>query len=89
MTKEDVIKIIEIEKLDFHSIFTSKTTIPNNVVIQKRDNDWIVFSNDERGNVYGRIRFFSNEEEAFDNFLKRLRATNFSIADLKSRVSKI
>ena len=43
-------------------------------ILVKKYNDFLVYTTDERAAVFGKVRTFQNEEEAYNNVLKRLRA---------------
>lgn len=54
--------------------FDEKILLSDTVYFKKKENEFIVYTTDERATVYGKIRTFQNEEEAYINALKRLRA---------------
>lgn len=66
-------KIIEQENLSNHNIFSQHDPKENEVGIDKQNNTWRVYTRNERATEEG-IRFFDNESEALNNFVKRLRA---------------
>ena len=77
MTRESVKRIISEEGLTGYRFFESGMNAENEIVIVKDSRQWIVYATDERAcKVTGSDQTFDNEEDALDNFLKRLRALN-------------
>jgi hypothetical protein len=77
MRLEDVLKIIEQEKLVGYNLFENRGNRENEIVIKKEEQDWIVYATDERASkVTGSEKTFLTEESALDNFIKRTRALN-------------
>ena len=77
MTSESVKRIISDEGLTGYRFFESGMNAENEIVIVKDSRQWIVYATDERAcKVTGSDQTFNNEEDALDNFLKRLRALN-------------
>ena len=77
MTRESVKRIISDEGLIGYRFFESGMNAENEIVIVKDSRQWIVYATDERAcKVTGSDQTFDNEEDALDNFLKRLRALN-------------
>lgn len=75
MTREEAIKIIIEEKLENYNINEDRYNRENEVVIKYETDKWIVYATDERASmVTGSKKIFENENEAWDNFIKRLRA---------------
>jgi len=74
MTSEEVKRIIKEENLKQYRIWDDQIRV-NEVVIIKMNGKYQVFSTDER---CARIteKTFDTEDEAFDNFIRRLRALN-------------
>ncbi len=73
MNYNDFITILKNEKLN-NICFDENNLLCNTVYLVKKDNDFLVYSTDERAVVFGKVRIFHNEEEAYINVLKRLRA---------------
>lgn len=77
MKKEDCEKIIIEEGLSAYNICENRDDYENEMVIKKYEDKYIVYATDERASkVTGSQREFSNEDDAMQNFLKRLRALN-------------
>lgn len=80
MTREELEQIIRNESLVSYNIFEERNNSENEIVIQIKDGNWIVYATDERASmVTGSEKMFNNESDALDNFIKRLRALNFLI----------
>ncbi len=73
MNYNDFITILKNEKLN-NICFDKNNLLCNTVYLVKKDNDFLVYTTDERAVVFGKVRIFQNEEEAYINVLKRLRA---------------
>ena len=65
--------ILKNEKLN-NICFDENNLLCNTVYLVKKENDFLVYTTDERAAVFGKVRTFQNEEEAYNNVLKRLRA---------------
>ena len=77
MTRESVKRIISDEGLTGYRFFESGMNGEHEIVIVKDSRQWIVYATDERAcKVTGSDQTFDNEEDALDNFVKRLRALN-------------
>ncbi len=78
MNKADALKIINDEALSGYNLFEQHSERPNEVIIKFDNNSWLVYANDERGVTYGKIESFSNESDALEKFIKRLRGAKTS-----------
>lgn len=77
MKIEDVKKIIDEENLVGYNLFEERDNEENEIVIINDAGQWLVFATDERASkVTGSEKSFLTEEEALENFIKRLRALN-------------
>ncbi|ROR29182.1 hypothetical protein EDD66_103117 [Mobilisporobacter senegalensis] len=75
MTREEAIEIILEEKLSNYNLNEDRENNEDEVVIKSRDNMWAIYATDERASkVPGSEKIFENEETAWDNLIKRLRA---------------
>ncbi|MGL4106696.1 Imm59 family immunity protein [Clostridium sp. LP20] len=75
MTREDAIDIISKEGLKSYNLNEERYNREDELVIKKENDTWIVYATDERASVItGSKKIFINEEEAWDNLIKRLRA---------------
>lgn len=75
MTREEAIEIILEEKLSNCNLDEDRENNEDEVVIKSRDNMWAIYVTDERASkVPGSEKIFENEEAAWDNLIKRLRA---------------
>ena len=54
--------------------YDEKNLLCNTVYFLKKKNEFVVYTTDERAAVFGKVRTFQNEEDAYNNVLKRLRA---------------
>ncbi|GKX30766.1 hypothetical protein SH1V18_32460 [Vallitalea longa] len=76
MTREDVIRIIKDENLDNYNLNEDRYNRENEVGIRSENGYWTVYATDERASkVTGSEKKFEHEEQALDNFIKRLRAS--------------
>jgi uncharacterized protein YaiE (UPF0345 family) len=74
MTKEEAIKIIKKEQLKNYNIY-GKQYNENEVGICQENGYWIVYATDERASIVtGSKKIFNNESDAWENFIKRLKA---------------
>lgn len=81
MTRDMAKKIIEEEKL-FDYYFFEKPRTAEAVVINKKDDKWIVYVTDERANMYpGGFCEYDNEEDALEDFINTLRRINKMIKE--------
>ena len=70
-------KIIENEHLISYSLFEDRNDASDEIVIKSFSEKYIVYATNERASkISGGERVFDNEEDALDNFMKRLRALN-------------
>ena len=77
MSRVDVLKIIIDEKLRGCNYLTFRPLQENEMVLREENNKFVVFATDERAScVTNSESCFDNEEDANDNFIKRLRALN-------------
>jgi hypothetical protein len=75
MTKEQALQTIAKEKLNYYNMDAGQFYKEDEVIIRYQNGFWMVFVTDERASVVsGSERFFNNESDAWDNFIKRLRA---------------
>jgi len=75
MDKKDVIQIINKEGLQGYNINEKRENKENEVVLKCKSGKWFVYATDERASkITGSENIFNTEEEALENFLKRLRA---------------
>ena len=73
MQIQDLKKIIEEENLKGANICNATSLRPYQVVITHEDGQWKVYGTDERAGVYGMVSYFDSEEDACDDFIKKLR----------------
>ena len=73
MTKNDIIEIINKEGLFQYNIFNDHTQNANEVVIKQENDQYSVYETDEKNKIKGEVLTFSNEKEAVDDFIKKLR----------------
>ena len=77
MKRKDVEKIIKTEQLISYSFFEDRDDASDEIVIKKVSGKWVVYATNERASkIISGEHIFDNEEEALDNFIKRLRALN-------------
>lgn len=77
MIREEAINIIQSEGLKSYNLNENRYNRENEMVIKQENNTWIVYVTDERASkVTGSEEMFINEEEAWSNFIKRLRILN-------------
>ncbi len=77
MTVEEVKKIIDEENLKGGNLFEKRENKENEIVIMNVAEQWSVYVTDERASkITGSEKTFETEEEALDNFIKRLRVLN-------------
>lgn len=75
MRREEAIKIIHQEKLKGFNLNENRYNRVDEVVIKSKDGVWMVYVTDERASaITGSKMIFNNEEDAWDNFIVRLRA---------------
>ncbi|PEZ82337.1 Imm59 family immunity protein [Bacillus sp. AFS017274] len=74
MTQLEAKEIIRQEKLKRYNWFDEQPQRENEVGIRVDGDQWVVYVTDERASVVtGSITKFTNERDALDNFIKRLR----------------
>lgn len=77
MTREDAINIIKGEGLKSYNLNEKRDNREDEMVIKQQNDAWIVYVTDERASkITGSEEIFINEEEAWNNFIKRLRILN-------------
>ena len=77
MTVEEVKKVIDEENLKGGNLFEKRENKENEIVIMNVAEQWLVYATDERASkIAGSEKTFETEEEALDNFIKRLRVLN-------------
>lgn len=75
MNRDEVINIIEEEKLENYNLNEERQNNENEVGIKYENGCWNVYATDERAStVTGSEKEFHSEDKAFDDFIKRLRA---------------
>ncbi|PGL67848.1 hypothetical protein [Bacillus sp. AFS055030] len=74
MTRDEAKRILSEEGLKYYNWFYQKDIGPNVVLIYKEDTKWVVCATDERASIVETsIAHYGNEEEALDDFIKRVR----------------
>ncbi|MFJ7366868.1 Imm59 family immunity protein [Peribacillus frigoritolerans] len=74
MTQLEAKEIIRQEKLKRYNWFDEQLQRENEVGIRVDGDQWVVYVTDERASVVtGSIAKFTNESDALDNLIKRLR----------------
>jgi Immunity protein 59 len=73
MIREEVLKIIDKEKLRSFNWFGDHNIRPNEVVIRKVSTKWSVYTTDERESAISE-HIYDSESDALEDFIKRLRA---------------
>lgn len=74
MTIEEAKKIIVQEKLEHFNLNEERGLRENEVVIKFENSQWIVYVTDERASIVsGSIAEFNSENDALDNFIRRVR----------------
>ncbi|TXC78491.1 hypothetical protein FS935_22775 [Metabacillus litoralis] len=74
MRKEEAKDIIKRENLRRFNWFNEHPLRENEVGIKVNGNEWEIYVTDERASIVsGSRKKFNNENEALDNFIKRLR----------------
>lgn len=77
MTKQEAVAIIESEQLEDYNLCEQRYHHENEVGIQNLGVQWIVYATDECASVVTVSEaYFEFEEDAWDNFIHRLRALN-------------
>ncbi|QUI21665.1 hypothetical protein HZI73_04865 [Vallitalea pronyensis] len=75
MNNDEILMIIREEGLNYYNWYNSKKVKCNQVCIDLKDDHWIVFTTDERQHRISE-NAFDNENDALQEFIKRLRASN-------------
>lgn len=73
MNEKEAKKIINNEKLINYNWFEDHEVCPNEVCIRKVNNEWSVFTSDERCSKISEI-MYEDENKAIEDFIERLRA---------------
>lgn len=77
MKRKEAEKIIKVEKLISYSFFEDRKDASDEMVIKNISEKYVVYATDERASkISGGERIFENENDALDNFIRRLRALN-------------
>lgn len=77
MKRKEAERIINSEKLISYSFFEDRNDASDEMVIKRSSGKWTVYATNERASkISGGERIFNNEEDALDNFIRRLRALN-------------
>lgn len=75
MTREDAMFVIDLERLDKYNYRNDQVYGEDEVVIEHNTNGWFVFATDAHATIIQAGKaLFSNEIDAWDNFILRLRA---------------
>ena len=73
MLIQDLENVIKEEKLDGANICNTSSLRPDQVVITQEDGKWKVYNTSERAGLIGVVSIFDSEEEACEDFIKKLR----------------
>lgn len=77
MNREAARKIIKAEQLISYNFLENRANHSDEVVIQKKAGQWVVYATNERASkVSSGERVFDNESDALEHFIRRLRALN-------------
>lgn len=75
MNIKEAIKIVHEEKLQDYNMNEKRDNRENEVVLRHENDKWIVYVTDERASkITNSQDTYSDEEEALDDFIDRLRA---------------
>lgn len=75
MNIKEAIKVIREEKLQDYNMNKERDNRENEVVLRHENGKWIVYVTDERASkITNSQDTYSDEEEALDDFIDRLRA---------------
>ena len=75
MTREEAMRIIKEEDLRHYNLFEETKPKKWDLVINRDGERWVVYKISERMAVgSGTERYFDEENDAWDNFIRRLRA---------------
>jgi hypothetical protein len=72
LTKENILEIVNREGLFQYNIFDDHQRKANEVIIRKENDQYIVFRTDENNVIIGEEQLHSNENDAVNNFVKKL-----------------
>jgi hypothetical protein len=72
MTKEDIIEIIKKDNLFQYNIFNDHPQKANEVIIKQEDDNYIVFTTNEKNEIKGDVFCSSDKKDAIDIFTKQL-----------------
>ncbi len=74
MNIEEAKQILLKEQLHGYNWFNEGPVNPNDVLIYKNENGWVVAAADERASIVDTsIAYFDNESDALKNFIKKVR----------------
>lgn len=77
MKETEAKNIIKNEHLISYSFFESRSDASDEMVIKKSLGKYVVYATNERASkISDGEKIFDNEEDALDNFIRRLRALN-------------
>lgn len=77
MNRKEAEEIIISEKLISYSFFENRNDATDEMVIKRTLDKWTVYATNERAaKISEGEKSFDNEEDALDNFIRRLRALN-------------
>lgn len=75
--RKEIERIIKEENLISYSFFEDRNDASDEMVIKKTSGEWTVYATNERSSkIIGGENIYDNEEDALDNFIRRLRALN-------------
>jgi len=75
MTRNEILKIIKNEEMDYYNWYNSQDVYGNQVCIDISEDKWVVFTTNEKRYKVTEI-CFNNESDVLKEFIKRLRASN-------------
>jgi len=75
MSRDKAMGIIITEKLSHYNYYNDRDMQPREVGIREQANKWSVYTSDEKANPVSE-KVFDSEDDALENFIKRLRAIN-------------
>ena len=77
MKRKEAERIINTEQLIAYNYFEDRRDASDEMVIKRIADKWSVYATDERASkIISGEAIYDNEEEALDNFIRRLRALN-------------
>ena len=75
MTREEAMRIMKEEDLRHYNLFEETRPKKWDLVINRDGERWVVYKISERMAMdFGTERYFDEENDAWDNFIRRLRA---------------